>query len=263
MSISNDQVEKLHDLYQQQQWQDLKKQAADLITSNPNHAELYSLLGSAELALKNNTAGIVSLTKACTLAPQDNDYHLALAEAYLESDQQDQAMLVYTTMLQQDPHDEDALVGSAVILAGNKSYDEAQALLSTARQHHPQSAFVLNAQGDLWGMLGQYSEAQQCYEQAIELAPDDPMAYENLADMLYDLDEIEEAEAVLLEGFENAGPEMTTGHLTMVDICMDQERIAEAIQHLERYIVQETNPQADDLKQEACAILEELKKEGA
>ncbi len=47
----------------------------------------------------------------------------------------------------------------------------------------------------------------------------------------------------------------------MGSICLDQERIEEAVDYFEQYLRKETSPRAGEMIREVRAVLEELKDE--
>ncbi len=56
-------------------------------------------------------------------------------------------------------------------------------------------------------------------------------------------------------------PNFTMSYLTLGNICIDQERLAEAIQYFELYLKKEKSPQAAEMIAEVKAVVEGLKEE--
>ena len=260
MSPSNQLHQQLSTLLDQENWPQLAIACRAALIDAPTDPEVHFLLGNALAASGSPTEALIALQTACDLVRDNREYRLALADCFLELEQADQALVNYQSILEIDPFDQDALVSAALVLANNGNDSEADALLKRARERYPDEPFVLNACGEQLVAHGQYQEAQACFEQAIEADPQDPTAYERLATLYYDLDEAEEAEAVLLEGCEHA-EDLTEGHLTLGQIYLEQERIPDAIRHFERFLAAEIDPAAEDLRQDVRAILEDLKKE--
>jgi hypothetical protein len=50
-------------------------------------------------------------------------------------------------------------------------------------------------------------------------------------------------------------------YLTLGGICMDQERMADALKHYRKYLQYETSPQARDMLEEVKAVVEGLQEE--
>lgn len=260
MSPSDQPQTQLQILLDQENWPQLTIACRAALIDAPKDPVVHFLLGNALAATGTPTDALASLQTACELAADNREYRLALADCYLELDKSDQALANYQTILANDPFDQDALVSAALVLANTGNAPEADALLNRARERYPDEPFVLNACGEQLVAHGQYQEAQDCFEKAIESDPQDPTAYERLAALFYDLDEPEEAEAVLLEACDQAEG-LTEGHLTLGQIYLEQERIPDAIRQFEQFLIAESDPAAEELRQDVRAILEDLKKE--
>ncbi|WP_279384347.1 tetratricopeptide repeat protein [Geotalea toluenoxydans] len=90
--------------------------------------------------------------------------------------------------------------------------------------------------------------------------PNDAAARFNLGDLFYDLGDLESAEKETLEAV-RLDPNFTMSYLTLGNICIDQERLAEAIQYFELYLKKEKSPQAAEMIAEVKAVVEGLKEE--
>jgi hypothetical protein len=55
----------------------------------------------------------------------------------------------------------------------------------------------------------------------------------------------------------------TLAYLTLGSICMDEERVKDAIKYLQQYLKMEKSPQASEMVEEVKAVLEGLKAEAA
>jgi len=100
----------------------------------------------------------------------------------------------------------------------------------------------------------------EAYRKGIEIDPNDPAAHYNLGELYYDIDELEEAEeecclAVKLD------PTLSMAYLTLGGICMDQERLKDAVRYFELYLKYEKSPQASEMIEEVKAVIEGLKDE--
>ena len=88
----------------------------------------------------------------------------------------------------------------------------------------------------------------------------DAAAHFNLGELYYDLEELQLSEKECLEAV-RLDPEFTLAYLTLGSLCMDQERVKDAIRYLELYLRYESSPQADEMIAEVKAVLEGLKSE--
>jgi tetratricopeptide (TPR) repeat protein len=88
----------------------------------------------------------------------------------------------------------------------------------------------------------------------------DPAAYHNLGELYYDLEEYDPAEENCKIAVKLA-PDFSMAYLTLGGICMDQERMADALKYYRLYLKYETSPQAVDMLAEVKAVVEGLQEE--
>lgn len=91
----------------------------------------------------------------------------------------------------------------------------------------PQAA-ALRAQGNQWLGQGQLANAVQCYQQACELAPGDPLAWVNLGYARLELGELEAADQALAHAIER-DPKVADAHFLLAQLRLRQRRPAEAL----------------------------------
>jgi tetratricopeptide (TPR) repeat protein len=119
------------------------EEAAAAVRLDPSLAPAHNNLGRALSAMGRPEAAVEAFGQALRLQPRELTYGLNLANA---------------------------------LDAAGRS-DEALARLDATRRVHPASTSVYLIRAELLQKLQRYPEALDCYETAIDLAPDDPMAH--------------------------------------------------------------------------------------
>jgi len=94
----------------------------------------------------------------------------------------------------------------------------------------------------------------------VEVDPDDPAGHYNLGELYYDLEELEEAEEECLQAI-RLDPAFSMAYLALGSICMDQERLQDAVHYFETYLKYERSPKAAEMIAEVKAVIEGLKEE--
>ena len=119
---------------------------------------------------------------------------LARAEAYLDSDEIEQALADFDTVLAREPSHSEALQGRLDAVLALERRQEASSLLNQMIALTP-SADLYNQRGDFFFEEDDLDAARKDYEHAFELEPRHPFASYNLALVLL---EQEEAQSALL-----------------------------------------------------------------
>jgi tetratricopeptide (TPR) repeat protein len=106
----------------------------------------------------------------------------------------------------------------AVLLEEKGSLAEARDLYRQLADKHPESALPWTNLGNVQARLGARSEAEAAYREALEIAPGDRDAANNLAWLLYEERRLHEAEPLARKAAESVGPDPhlawdTLGHV--------------------------------------------------
>jgi Flp pilus assembly protein TadD len=104
-----------------------------------------------------------------------NDPRLALesAQSLAKQERFPEAIALYQRALILAPRNEPAEIGLSDAYRGVHNYEEARAILQTARRQHPKSVAVLSALGSLEIEAESYDTAIEALRGAVALAPDD------------------------------------------------------------------------------------------
>jgi tetratricopeptide (TPR) repeat protein len=95
--------------------------------------------------------------------------------------QQDEAIVVFESVLQEYPHDESALQGKIASLRTTARYAEAAELADAALRDLPDSPGIYSERGWIHFEQAGYGEAESDFSVVLTLTPDDPHAHVNLA----------------------------------------------------------------------------------
>lgn len=99
------------------------------------------------------------------------------AITYMQQGKWQQALDIFTTQLNKDKTNLEALVNSAIILSKNKHIAEAEKLLQQAIVYHPHSSLALATLAHIYYEQQQYQTAIKLYQQAISLDKQDANNY--------------------------------------------------------------------------------------
>lgn len=105
----------------------------------------------------------------------------ALGKELLSESKRQEAIAVYTRILQTHPTDPDALLLRGRIYSWEKQWVEAEADLLAAADRSPTYADVWHALGDMYRWTDRYDLSIEAYQKWAELKPDDPAPREAIA----------------------------------------------------------------------------------
>lgn len=111
--------------------------------------------------------------------PNNRDALLGMAAISLNQRQADRSAAYYGKLLELDPNDPEAIAGLTGLQQGDPVQSESR--LKKALSLHPHSASILFALGNLYAQQSRWSDAQQSYFRAYDLAPDNADYAFNLA----------------------------------------------------------------------------------
>ncbi len=136
-----------------------------------------------------------------------------LQEAYAlhQSGRFDEADALYRHILQEDPQHADALHLSGLIMQQRGDLQAAVNLIQQAISGNANIALYHSSLGSICMDCGQWSDAQQCYQRSLQLAPGNSEAQDRLGFALANLGEFEQAEFCFREAI-RLNPEYADAH---------------------------------------------------
>lgn len=131
--------------------------------------------------------------------PKDRDAAFYYARALRALDQNAQALAVLQSAVLIHQDDRELLGAYGRSLADNGRFQEADDVLSRAHSPERPDWRILSAQGTVADQLGDHSRAQQIYQSALKLAPNEPTIMSNYGLSLALSRNLPEAERILAE----------------------------------------------------------------
>jgi len=164
------------------------------------------------------------------LDPSDEDSAIWLARLYRLSNQHDQAEKVLRGVLTSDPDNEGAVGQLAQLLLDEDRSDEAIALLQQILERAP-SAGLYQQMGDAYMQLHDADRAEEAYQHAVDLDPDQADHHQGLAEALFDSGKYQAALAEY-QKLAQMEPEDPNNHLHLAEIYRQLHQLDKAEQEV-------------------------------
>jgi tetratricopeptide (TPR) repeat protein len=129
---------------------------------------------------QNPTTRITELLRLIKNRTNDSDLHQELGKAYRENGQPSAALKAFKKAIDINPSDPWNWMFLGNIYFWRAEYKQALAAFEHARSLDPGISFVYICMADTYHGLGQHEQADAYYRKAIEVAPDDELAIDNL-----------------------------------------------------------------------------------
>lgn len=163
-------------------WTEAAERCQAAFAANPEHADAARAAGVALREAGQLSAALDWLRRARALQPQDMETLVQLGRTLLEAECYEEAIPIYRELAAQT---DQPGVANNLALALEKTGDVIGAIsvLHEALRRHPDHANAWNTIGSLITNLDRERHARKAFERAIELAPNDPEGWINLADL--------------------------------------------------------------------------------
>lgn len=145
-----------------------------------NRYALYGY-GVALAGIGKREEALGVLEKASQLTPKDPAALRAMGRIYLEAGDLEKALVAVDRGLSRQPAFVPLMMDRADVLARMGRQNDAIAQMLAAEKRAPKSAEVKVRLGDVYQAAKRWDEAESAYRSAITLAPQSPIAYNNLA----------------------------------------------------------------------------------
>lgn len=155
-----------------------------VLTTQPNHIDALSLLGTVHLQMGQLQQAVDSLQRVIARHPRHPVAHANLALAYHDRGELDLAEQHYREARRLDPASVQAANNLACFLRERGKFDEAEGLFNALLAKHPNYAVGHHNLGLLRRAKGDIEAAIVCYRRAIELDPCYSEAHFNLGNGL-------------------------------------------------------------------------------
>jgi len=227
-------------------------QLEQALAINPKEVDYLNHYGLALRASGNMDASIKSFQQAILLRPKDLDVQLNLGNTLLAANRFEEAAGYYRRVLRVRPKADDvrealchclSTLGNQAHLLGN--FTQAEACFQEALLFSPQDAALLYNLGNAQRELGKPNEAVKQYQKAIQLAPSDADTHNNLGNVQRELGQLDLAVASYQTAL-TLNPELHHAKVHLVHqkqhMC-DWQGLAEDIQQIRQWVMHEPSAQ--------------------
>ena len=158
-----------------------QKAYREALAINPKNAVALFGLGVASAALGQRAEALHAFVAAAAAAPKDPEAPRAAGRLHLEARAYDKALGAFDEGLARRPGYLPLMLDRVDALVGLKRPADAIAQAQAIEKLAPKSAEAQIKLADTYQAAGRWNEAQAGYLKTIELAPGNPLAYNNLA----------------------------------------------------------------------------------
>jgi protein O-GlcNAc transferase len=183
---------------QQQNWPEAEQAFKRALELNPRLALAHLHLGLT-LRARQETGAVEEVRKAESLAPQNADIALELAQMFVADDDDRDAVPILRRAVALDPQSAAASYQLAVALQRTGQVDEAIPLLEKAADNDGNNTDVLTNLGMALCQVQRAKDAAPLLQKAVSLAPQNAIAHEDLAAAYIQLSQFDDAVAQLRE----------------------------------------------------------------
>ena len=198
-----------------------------LIELEPNEARNHLELGRIQFRRGKHSRALVSLTRACELAPEGIDgaeYWIAKGDCLQALAKHEEALVAYDEALERQPNGAVAWNNRGFTNFTMGRFNEAIRCYDEAMRLAPNYQVAWYNRGYTLQIAGQLNQARRYYERAVELNPEDAIAWNNLGNVYYNQGHYERSIEIFKRSLE-AQPDYT--------IAINN--IGNALDHLKRY----------------------------
>jgi tetratricopeptide (TPR) repeat protein len=215
-------------------------------------------LGAVYDQLKRPKDAVSAYKRAAEMDPGEARTLGALAQAFINDNQLDEALKVYKQIAAADPEDSSTLVHISEILRRQGKYEEALTTVKKAVKKDPDSLEAGYNHGLLLDVLGRYDEAAQVYEHMVDLTSHANGAYtadeknnraiflERLGAVYHEENKVDEAIATYQKMIDLGAENALRGYQNEVDVYRDAKMYDKAIAVSRKAV--EADPKNRDLK---------------
>ncbi len=185
--------------------------------ADPQNIDIYGYLGQLYYSQKKYDKAIEQFQMILKLEPQNAEVMYLLGSLYLDVNDRKSAMEFFRKAIEIDPEHDGSLNSLSYMYAEDGvNLDEASELIQRALKISPDNGAYLDSLGWIYFKKGMYSEALESLKKADNLLKD-PVIYEHLGDVNYQLNQMEEAQR---------------NWSLSLELLPDQKTVADKLNHL-------------------------------
>lgn len=165
-------LQRLLGLFNQKKYEQATQMVQGLAQNFPAAAVVWTLLGEIEQRQGHLEQALLARRKAAALRPADAEVQMALAEALLALQQEDEARAVLQQILALEPEHAQANGKMGLLLKNEGRLEAAARSYAYALRKAPQDAVLLEKFGAVQSALGNDDAALTCFKACVQASPD-------------------------------------------------------------------------------------------
>lgn len=165
-------LQRLLGLFNQKKYEQAAQMAQGLAQNFPAATVVWTLLGEIEQRQGHLEQALLARREAAALRPADAEVQMALAEALLALQQEDEARAVLQRVLAMEPEHAQANGKMGLLLKNEGQLEAAARSYAYALRKAPQDAVLLEKFGAVQGALGNDDAALTCFKACVQASPD-------------------------------------------------------------------------------------------
>jgi tetratricopeptide (TPR) repeat protein len=202
------------ELFNKGNYEDSKKIFEKLNTHFPNNPDLLNLIAFANLQLEYFNKALIAYTSSIDINPNQMQALFNRAIVNNELGNKSQAIDDYDAALMFDPNNLDIYQNKAAIFEDMGNFDEALNQINVVIKHSPNNEIALANRGNIYQNKFEYKLAEQDYLNAIKINPHNLELIVNLGNVQKQLGKYEASELTFLKAIESA-EENYSAHLNL------------------------------------------------
>jgi tetratricopeptide (TPR) repeat protein len=197
------------------------------------------------LRMGKTDEAIAWLSEAIAREPEEINYRLLLASLHIQQKEYAQATELYELASKQKPEDHAIKLRLGLLYSQTEQFDKAERIFNELRSDDEESYAAYLALARLYRRNQQFDRAAESYERALDLNWSKDLAYE-LAQFYLGQHQYEKALRIVTTVTDN-DPFDESGALSRVQVLLDLQRSAQALEELEHIREYSRNPTKIDV----------------
>lgn len=267
-NIVKKEINKIHDLIYQKQFNVAEKSAQVILKRDPNNSEIFDIMGDiynaqnfqmrslwyyfSSLDRKFNNETLYKLgTNIYYLGKYDeaekiissvleNDptfisAYLTMGLIHEENEKPEDAIMCYEATIGLNPKELAAYLNLALLYKKNKNYTEAIKVYQKASISIPNNHYILSNLGNLFYMQHKYEDAIICHQRAIKIKSDSNIVYFNYANTLVNAQKSDDAVKMFNKSIE-LNSNFIRAHINLGTTLLAKEEFEEGFKEYEHRI---------------------------
>jgi len=216
-------VEKAHELYEQNRWEEAVSELQAAIAINPYNSSWYFNLGLTLDALDRCADAIAAYRRAIEIDPDDVEVLNSLGYDCTRAGRFDEAITFFQRIEKLDPSFEPSYCNRIITYCELGQHDLAEQMFYLARQYKEKCPHCFYNMGNSLFARGLYDRALWCWNQALEIEPTYPQVHARVAEVYWAKGQLAEARTHFLHDL-RANPGSIDTLLDLGELLVEMEQ---------------------------------------